>query len=226
MMKNDVKFITKQVLHQLSSHFVDVDKKVIKSSINNALNDMDENFKGVSSERFYNSQGMIFNPYHSVTWMIFLYRLSWHLAHDNENVCKEADMVYYLNKIMHSNDWFYMIDLPIHFFCEHPLGSVLGRAKYSDYLMIYQNVTIGGNRKNGKLYYPTLGENVCIYAGATLLGDTVIGNNVIISADSYLINETIPDNSIVFGKSPNIIIKEKSEAEIKDMTAHIWKWNT
>lgn len=218
MMKNDVKTIERQVLHQLSSHFVDIDKKVVKASINNALNDMEETFKGLSSER-------VFNPYHSVTWMIFLYRLSWHLAHDNEKVCKEADMVYYLNKIMHSNDWFYMIDLPVHFWCEHPLGSVLGRAQYSDYLMVYQHVTVGGNRKNGQLSYPKLGENVCLYAGATVLGDTVIGNNVIISADSYLINETIPDNSIVFGKSPNIIIKEKSESEIKDMTSHIWKWS-
>lgn len=225
MMNIDVKIITNQVLHQLDSHFADVDKKIVKASINSALRDMDENFKGLSSERFYNAQGMVFNPYHSITWMIFLYRLSWHLAHDNEKICKEADMVYYLNKILHSNDWFYMIDLPIHFFCEHPLGSVLGRAQYSDYLMIYQNVTIGGNRKNGKLYYPQLGKNVCLYAGATILGDTVLGNNVIVSADSYLINETIPDNSVVFGKSPNIIVKEKSEADIKAMTSHIWKWN-
>lgn len=66
---------------------------------------------------------------------------------------------------------------------------------------------------------------VCMYANATILGNTIIGNNVIISADTYLINEVIPDNSIVFGKSPNIVIKEKSENEIKDLTSNIWKWN-
>lgn len=64
-----------------------------------------------------------------------------------------------------------------------------------------------------------------MYANATILGNTIIGNNVIISADTYLINEVIPDNSIVFGKSPNIVIKEKSENEIKDLTSNIWKWN-
>lgn len=226
MTDNSVKTITNQVLYQLKNHFVcgGVDEKAIRISINSALRDMDNNFRGLSSEKFYNSSGMVFNPYHSVTWMIFLYRLSWHLAHDYENICKEADMVYYLNKILHSNDWFYMIDLPTHFFCEHPLGSVLGRAQYSDYLMIYQQCTIGGNRKNGQLFYPVLGQNVCMYAGATILGNSVIGNNVIISGDSYLINEVIPDNAIVFGKSPDITIKRKSETEIKDMTSHIWKW--
>ena len=47
---------------------------------------------------------------------------------------------------------------------------------------------------------------------------------LIISAESYIINETIPDNCIVFGKSPDIVIKNKSEEEIKDMTSFIWKW--
>lgn len=108
--------------------------------------------------------------------------------------------------------------------CEHPLGSVLGRAKYSDYLMIYQGTTIGGNRKNGELFYPTLGKNVLMYSNSTVLGDSHIGNNVIISAETYIINEDIPDNCIVFGKTPNIQIKRKSEDEIKNMTSHIWKW--
>lgn len=139
-------------------------------------------------------------------------------------MCVEADIVYYLNKIMHANDWFYQIKLPVHFLAEHPIGSVLGKANYGDYLFVYQGTTIGGNRKKGKLFYPTLGSNVLLYANSTVLGDTKIGNNVIISADTYLLNEDIPDNCIVFGKSPNINIKMKSEQQIKDMTNHIWKW--
>ena len=132
----------------------------------------------------------------------FLYRLS-HLLYLNGNIY-EAECVYYLNKIMHSVDWFYQIELPEHFLAEHPLGSVLGKAKYSDYLFVYQGTTIGGNRNQGTIYYPQ------------------IGNNVILSADSYVINENIPDNCIVFGQSPNIIVKEKKVTEIKEMTKHIW----
>ena len=61
-------------------------------------------------------------------------------------------------------------------------------------------------------------------ANATILGETTIGNNVIVSSNTYIINEKVPDNCIVFGQSPNIVIKEKSEPEILEMTKHIWRW--
>ena len=161
----------------------------------------------------------------SVQWMIFLYRLAHQIfINGNGNTPKEADQIYYLNKIMHSNDWFYAIELPEHFLCEHPLGSVLGRAEYGDHLFVYQGTTIGGNRAKDKLTYPVLGDNVILYANSTVLGDTHIGNNVVVSAGTYIINENIPDNCIVFGTSPNLTIKVKPEAQIKKYTQHIWGW--
>ncbi len=94
---------------------------------------------------------------------------------------------------------------------EHPLGSVLGRAQYGDYLYIYQGVTIGGNTKLGKdkLDYPIIGDNVIMYSNAKVLGNARIGNNVILSANTYVIAENIPDNSVVFGQSPNLVVKNK-----------------
>ncbi|MCI8644721.1 MAG: serine O-acetyltransferase [Lachnospiraceae bacterium] len=125
---------------------------------------------------------------------------------------------------MHGVDWFYEIDLPIHFLVEHPVGSVLGRAKYGDYFFVYQGTTVGGNRSKGQLCYPTIGQNVIMFANATILGDTHIGNKVVISAGTYIINEDVPDNCIVFGKSPNLAIKRKNEPEMKKYTQHIWGW--
>lgn len=218
------------VIHQLHSIFIGVDKEIIAQAVPKALQAIEDDFRGLNNSRLNRKDDIVFNTDHTVTWMIFLYRLSHELGTntvyraDISTVPAEADKVYYLNKVLHSNDWYHQVNLPIHFICEHPLGSVLGRAKYGDYLTIYQGITIGGNRNQGKLFYPELGNNVVLYANATVLGDSHIGNNVIISADSYLINETIPDNCIVFGKSPNIQIKVKSEEEIKDMTSHIWKW--
>ena len=165
---------------------------------------------------------MVFEPLHSLTWMIFLYRISVLLYKGGKN--QEANMVYYLNKIMHGIDWFYKVELPIHFMAEHPLGSVLGKAQYGDYLFVYQGTTVGGNRKGGELYYPILGNNVIMYANSTILGRSVIGNNVVVAADTYIIDEIVPDNCIVFGKSPNLVFKQKVESEIKDLTAHIWSW--
>lgn len=83
---------------------------------------------------------------------------------------------------------------------------------------------MGGNRSKGVLSYPKIGTNVILFANATVLGDSYIGNNVVIAAGTQIINETIPDNCIVFGKSPELIIKEKTEAEIKKYTQHIWGW--
>lgn len=144
-------------------------------------------------------------------------------AWENRGVNECADMVYYLNKIMHSVDWYHQIELPIHFLAEHPMGCVLGRAKYGDYFFVYQGTTVGGNRKNGKLYYPQIGNNVIMYANSSVIGDSIIGNNVVISAEATIINQIVPNNSIVFGKSPNLIIKTKDVDHIKSMTSHIWK---
>lgn len=217
--------IYKLLEKQLDSHFNEelnlYSKDNLKKWIPIALRQMEENYQMSSSKRMYNGE-MIFNPLFSVTWMIFLYRMS-RIAYLEGDITT-ADCLYYLNKIMHSNDWFYQVDLPIHFLAEHPLGSVLGKAKYGDYLFVYQGTTIGGNYRNGILSYPVIGNNVVLYANSTVLGNTIIGNNVIISANSYLINETIPDNSVVFGQSPDLVIKTKSKDEILKMTSHIWKW--
>ena len=129
---------------------------------------------------------------------------------------KWASKVYFLNKIMCSVDWFYAIELPDHFWAEHPVGSVLGRAQYGDNLFIYQGTTVGGSPKNGEIKYPKLGDNIILYANATVLGDSVIGNNVIISANSYLINETVPSNCIVFGNSPNLLVKYVESDKMKN----------
>lgn len=218
------KQITTLVLHQLHSYWIDIDEQLIASAIPDTLSIVDESFYGLPNKRFFDGEKTCFSPYMSVQYMIFLYRLS-RVIYKRKGSVETADQVYYLNKIMHGNDWFYAIDLPVHFLCEHPLGSVLGRAKYGDYFFVYQGTTVGGNRSGGKLCYPVLGNNVTLYANATVLGDSHIGDNVLISANSYLLNETIPSNSIVFGKTPSIIVKKKTEQEIKEYNKHIWGWD-
>lgn len=124
---------------------------------------------------------------------------------------------------MHSCDWFYAISLPEVFFAEHPLGSVMGKADYGNQFFFYQGCTVGGNRnREGKLYYPVIGENVLMYSNSSVLGDAVIGNNVIVSAGTIIVGENIPDNSIIFGRSPNLIIKKKDKKEIQDRQKHLW----
>ena len=214
--------IDKIVLHQLKNYWLEIDEDVIIKAVPQALQALDNCFSGLPIKRFFDGNESLFSPYVSIHWMLFLYRLS-HLLYQKGNT-QAADQVYYLNKVMHANDWFYAIELPTHFLCEHPVGSVLGRADYGDYFFVYQGTTVGGNRTKGILSYPRIGSNVILFANATVLGDTTIGNNVIVSAETYLKNEQIPNNCIVFGRSPNITIKQKTELEIKEYTNHIWGW--
>ena len=95
----------------------------------------------------------------------------------------------------------------------------MGRANYSNKFFFYQGCTVGGNK--GK--YPSIGENVIMYANATMIGETKIGNNVIISTGAIIKDEYIPSNSIVFGQSPNLIIKQKNESDISELTKHFWR---
>jgi len=124
-----------------------------------------------------------------------------------------AEKVYYLNKILNCLDIFYAVELPSVWGIEHPVGSVMGRAKYQDRFFFYQGCTIGGNGIN----YPELGYNIVMYSNSKVLGRSHIGNNVLLSANTYVIDCDIPDNSIVFpslsgdGRHPRIVQKSKDE---------------
>lgn len=188
----------------------DFEKKEITATFNIAFVKAENNFK--HSDNKYFSRG--YNALHSVMNMIFLYYLSNELFKRNEcpGLC---DKVYYLNKIMHSVDLFYAIELPQIFGAEHPLGAVMGRAKYSNGFFFYQGCTVGGGKgKDGTIFYPTLEENVHMYSNSSILGKCHIGKNVNIGAGAIVKNQDVPDNCTVFGQSPNLIIKyRKPNAE-------------
>lgn len=148
------------------------------------------------------------NAFNSVINCNYLYWLS-HELFIIHSQC--ADKVYYLNKMLNAVDLFYAIELPEFWSCEHPMGSVMGRAKYGCHFFFYQGCTVGGNYNNGVLEYPTIGEDVVMFSDSKVIGNSIVGNHVRIGANAYIKNQSIPDNSIVFGQSPNLIIKKRKE---------------
>lgn len=218
-MKNRDELI--QLVNRQINNFWTVDiSKDIEYVMDMTLTRLQQDFLSVNNKYINSDDDQLLRPTHSVSWSIFLYFLS----HELYKCKKEsAEYVYYLNKIMHSNDWFYAADIPTHFWAEHPLGSVLGRAQYGDFLMIYQGCTIGGNQKGSELYYPKLGHHFMMFANSTILGDSKVGNWVILSAGTYIKDEVIPDNCIVFGKSPHIVIKKRTHLEMNEIFSSVWK---
>ena len=206
--------ILDQLFIQLKSHFfiTDEERAVIESRFEFAIAACEENFSNAENKYYYTvvegKKICRFNPYHSVQYMIFLYYLS-HDIYLNANIGQLCDKIYYLNKILHSVDLFYAIELPAHFSAEHPLGTVMGRAKYSDGFFFYQGCTVGGTKdKDGNIFYPEMEENVHMYANSSVLGRCHIGKNVQIGAGALVKNQDVPNDSIVFGQSPNLIIKQ------------------
>ena len=84
----------------------------------------------------------------------------------------------------------------------HPVGIVIGDGvRIGRGVRIYQNVTIGlventvGARPDD---YPTLEDEVCVYAGAAIVGGIRIGTRSVIGANA-VITRDVPEYSIAFG---------------------------
>lgn len=118
-----------------------------------------------------------------------------------------ADKLYYLNIADTSTNLMYDNKLPLRLHCEHTLGTIVGRAKFSDHssLLIYQGCTIGGNTS---LEYPTIDGNLIMYSNSSLIGNTQIKGTVVLGHACSIIDGGLIENKLVFGKSPHLIFKD------------------
>lgn len=114
------------------------------------------------------------------------------------------------------------------FFIDHGTGVVIGEtAEIGDNVKIYQGVTLGalsfpkdrrGQIIKGLKRHPTVGNNVVIYSGATILGgETKIGNNAIVGGNAW-ITSSIPSSTQVILAPTKLYYKdinsEKKQSEI------------
>lgn len=77
----------------------------------------------------------------------------------------------------------------------HATGIVIGDgAVIGDNVTIYQHVTLG--QKNGAHSYPTVGNDVTIYAGACLIGDITIGDGAVIGANSVVTKDVAAHTTV------------------------------
>lgn len=98
-----------------------------------------------------------------------------------------------------------------HSFCiDHGTGIVIGEtATIGDHVKLYQGVTIGarsfeldkdGNPVKSGKRHPDIGNNVIVYANATILGgDTYIGDDSVIGGNVWLIH-SVPEKTKLYYK--------------------------
>lgn len=83
----------------------------------------------------------------------------------------------------------------------HPNGIVIGEGvTIGEYCTIFQQVTLGGARLGDgvSMNYPTIGNNVVLYAGAKVLGKINIGDKVVIGANA-VVTKDVPESCISVG---------------------------
>lgn len=169
---------------------------VIPDHLPTALERLKHSIDCVRSRYFRDGGVSIFSHLNNDQYAMFLYLLAHEIA-KTEGGGGVCDKLFGLNKALHGIDCYYGIELPeIFLFC-HPVGTVLGRAKYDDFLLVYQNCTVGSNHDTD---FPVIGRCVALYKGASVLGASRVGNNCKIAADATVMDEDVPDNSIYFGR--------------------------
>jgi len=136
------------------------------------------------------------NGDHFASFLYFLGNTVWKEAQDTELPTR----LFYLNKVMHGLDLFYSVTMPDIFLLVHPLGTVLGNARYGDYLVVYQNVTVGADEAG---IYPSFGSGTVLYAKSTVIGECNLGNDVVLGANAFILNADVPPGSLVVGQYPS-----------------------
>jgi serine O-acetyltransferase len=91
------------------------------------------------------------------------------------------------------------------FFCDHGAGVVIGETTIiGENCVMFHNVTLGGTGKHEGKRHPTIGHNVLIGTGATLLGPLTVGDDVRIGANSFVVMRDVPSNCTIAGTPAKI----------------------
>lgn len=95
-----------------------------------------------------------------------------------------------------------------YFFIDHGTGVVIGETcVIGEHVKLYQGVTLGAKSfaadKDGHLIkgikrHPNIGNNVVIYSGATILGDTTVGDNSVVGGNVWLTHSVPPQSKLYY----------------------------
>ena len=206
--------LKRYIKNQLSVFFPDnyvMEGKDVDAAFELGLERLENCFKYISFPAYCNDDGQTyFSHLHADQYAQFLYYFSNSLwkASQNKPIC---DKLIYLNRILNNFFFSYKGNLPDVFFLGHPVGTILGNAVYSDFLVVFQNVTVNTSvdEKGGSA--PVLGKGLFLGAGAKIIGNRQIGDRVSISVDTVVYNQNVPSDKVV-------ITKNSGETIIKDRT--------
>jgi serine O-acetyltransferase len=200
--------LAKLAAAQLNSSFPDgevVSPEDLHVGVRGALPRLEHCFTRINNKYFFDGSSAIFDHLHGDQYAMWLYLLGNELFRSGAPaaVCKK---LFLLNKQLHACDIFYEVELPAVFLLVHPLGTVLGRAKYSDYLLVYQRCGVGSNHD----VYPALGPHLTMRPGSAVLGACRVAENCSIATESLLLDRDLAANSVYIGNPRDHVIRTQA----------------
>jgi serine O-acetyltransferase len=183
----------------------------LAAAVSEALERTRACFTGIDRPKYRAGDDVLYNPLHPDHHAAFLYLLSNVLSRKDRDDPR-AFRLFYLNKALHGLDAYHDIELPEVFQFMHPLGTVLGHARYGNHFCVYQGCSVGADEQGS---YPDFGDGVVMYAGASVIGACHIGRNVVLGAGSLVLGRDIADNSLVRPTSPTFEVVENRKSVVE-----------
>lgn len=192
---------------QLSNFFPDGDDvapSALMAAVDGALPRLEHCFSRIDSKYFFDGARAVFSHLHGDQYAMWLYFLAneLHRQRGDPAVCAK---LFLLNKALHGCDIYFEVELPDIFLLVHPLGTVLGRGRYSDYFVAYQRCGVGSNHD----VYPEFGAHVTLRPGSAVLGNSRIGDHCEIAAESLVIDCDLPGHSLYIGNPKTAVVKPR-----------------
>ncbi|HAK74137.1 MAG TPA: hypothetical protein DCP36_12185 [Sporomusaceae bacterium] len=189
----DFKTYVSQQLNNLFPDNLKVDKGCISLAFDLAIQRTEFCFKYVNIKSYSHDNKTYLNHLHSDQYAVFLWFLSntvWEKTSDE----RLASKLFYMNKVLNGLNCMYDTELPRIFLLLHVVGTVLGRAKYSDFFVAAQGCTVGA--QNG--VYPSIGKAVAMLPHSSIIGECVIGDRVSVGINAKITKQDIASDKIVY----------------------------
>ncbi len=155
-------------------------------------------FRAVRKKYFFENGRSVFSHLHGDHYSIYLYLLC-NTIHRSGRRPDLAQAIFLLNKMLHGIDAYCALELPEIFLFIHPIGTVLGKAKYENFFMVYQNCTVGSTNIGT---YPVFSEGTVLFSGSAVIGSCKVGRDVVFGANAFVLNARVPRRTTVVGAYP------------------------
>lgn len=202
------KYIEKQLDVYLPDGYL-VDEQILSLGIGRALERCEACFEHILLPNYRNAKKeAFFSHLHMDQYATFLYFLGnsiW--TQTQEKIL--CDKILNLNRILNGFFISYKCDMPNVFVFAHPVGSIIGNARYSDGLYISQNVTINTDENL------EIGRGCFLGVGAKIIGGQRIGDRCSFGTDVVIYNQQISDDSVCLNIDGKLQIRKRKSSQTK-----------